>query len=1013
MKRLRLLLLPALVSASALADGGARPRVSPEILSRLSSGEPSVPVVLLLRAGTGNEGASAPELRGTPGFAPSRVFRTSPVVTGELGLQGLLDLAARPEVESIGLDRTVRPAGQVGTAQIGADRMTALGLTGRGRSVAVVDSGIDLSHPDFVSPDDTAPKVRGGASFTGEGDDLSDCGGHGTEVAGVVAGPQGVAPDASLVVLKVFGRSGDCQSARASDVLAAVDWAVANRQRLAIDVVNLSLSDESASTGFCDADDPAGAAVFRAARRAGMAVVAAAGNDGQADAVSWPACLSDVSAVGMVYSSSVGPTAWGGSAGCEDGQTGPDVVPCASNAGSALSFLAPGVRWAAPAAGGGRTASFSGTSAAAPAAAGALLLARQARTAPDPALAADLLRSSGVPVADPKSGRYASRIDLSAAHDAASPVTGSCTPAAIPDAAPGGTVCEAVVSSLVGLVAGVAAAVSIDHPDPTQLVATLTGPDGTSVLLMNRTGRPGHAVREVFGRTTPPIEPLSSFSGRPLSGTWRLQVLDTVPGSVGRVVSWSLLLEPSAPRVPGRAPRPVQTIPTAARAAGRYGSFFLTDLRVFNADAASPAAVRLYHVPAGQDGRERSQVLDLILPPLGTRVLDDVLGDGFRTSGSGPVHVEAPASVACFSRTRSTGAGGGSFGVGVGSVSSASATTRTGPPLHLVLPFGEPGSRVNVGLTELSGEEAVVEVIVRDARGARRGSATRTLPALSAVAVNDVYASIGAAAASTDRFEARVIGGDGRVAAFATAVDNVTNDGVFVAAAWPSGEQVVPAVSTSAPESGPTTELKVANPSPTPVRVLVELLPSSGAGAAPALVVLGAWETRVYPRVLSTLFGVDGPASGSLRMTALDGGTFLAASRNSATAPSGGTYGLAVGPSALRTVATAGQRLSLSFLGATPESRARVEVVESAGLATPVRLTLLDVAGEVLARLDLELAERQVLGIDDLFAAAGVTPRREASAVVEVLSGGSVSAHVLRTDEVTGDAVLIPAVLVP
>lgn len=1006
-------LVPVFVSAAALAAGAGGPRVSPEVLSRLSSGEASVPVLVLLRQPAEAAAAARPDLRAVPGFVVSRTLRTAPVVSGELSLQGLLGLSSRPEVEAVAVDGTVRPAGQVGTAQIGADRMTALGMTGLGRSVAIVDSGLDVTHPDFASTDGRTPKVRGGISFTGAEDDLSDCGGHGTEVAGVVAGPQGVAPDASLVVLKVFGRSGDCQHARSSDVLAAVDWAVANRQRLGIDVLNLSLSDDVAHTGFCDASDPVGAAVFGAARRAGLAVVAAAGNDGHPDAVAWPACLSDVSAVGMVYSVSVGPTAWGGGAGCEDGQTGPDVVPCASNAGSALSLLAPGVRWVSPTAGGGRTASFSGTSAAAPAAAGALLVARQARAMSDPALAADLLRSSGVPVSDPKSGRVAARIDLSAAHDSTSPVTGACAPAQIPDGAPGGTVCEGWVSSLVGTVAGLSVSLSIDHPDPTQLVATLTGPDGTSVLLMNRTGAAGRAVREVFGRTSAPIEPLSSFAGRPLAGAWRLQVLDTVPGSVGRVVSWALHLEPPVPRTPGRPPRPVQTIPTAARAAGRFGSFFLTDVRLFNSDTASPAAVRLYFVPAGQDGREASRVLDLVLPSLGTRVLDDLLGNAFRVSGAGPVHVEAPAGVVSFSRTRTTGPGGGSYGVGVGSVSPGSATSRTSAPLHLVVPFGESGSRVNVGLTELSGSDAVVEVIVRDARGARRGTVFRELPALSGAAVNDIYPAIGAAPASTDRFEIRVSGGEGRVAAFATAVDNVSNDGVFVAAAEPAATQVVPAVSLSAPETGPTTELKIANPGSTPVRVRVELLPSAGADAPPALIVLGAGETRVYPRVLAGLFGIDGPASGSLRLTSVESGTFLAASRNSAPAPSGGTYGLAVGPSALRTVAETGQRLAISFLGTTPESRSRVELVESAGFSTRVRLTLLDVTGETLGRGDVELAPRQVLGIDDLFAALDAPTRREASALVEVLSGGAVSAHVLRVDEVTLDAVLVPAVLVP
>ena len=224
-------------------------------------------------------------------------------------------------------------------------------------------------------------------------------------MAGVIAGPQGLAPEAGLVVLKVFSLRDGCRSARASDVLASVDWVVSNRDTWNVEAINLSLADDTSHRAFCDTEDPAGAATFTAARAAGIAVVAAAGNDGKTSGLPWPACLSNVAAVGMVYSRSSGSVAWGGSASCEDALTGPDVVPCASTSGTGLSVLAPGVGWTTTATGGGRTAIFSGTSAAAPAATGAVLLARQARPLADPALAFDLLRATGVPVLDDRTGR--------------------------------------------------------------------------------------------------------------------------------------------------------------------------------------------------------------------------------------------------------------------------------------------------------------------------------------------------------------------------------------------------------------------------------------------------------------------------------------------------------------------------------------------------------------------------------------------------------------------------------
>ena len=148
------------------------------------------------------------------------------------------------------------------------------------------------------------------------------------------------------------------------------------------------------------------------------------------------------------------------------------------------------------------------------------------------------------------------------------------------------------MSALTGRVSSVAVALSIDHPDVTQLVVSLSGPDGTNILLMNRGGRPGDALREVFGRTREPLEPLSSFAGRPAAGAWRLRVLDAVPGAApdassrGRSSS-SRRLRPADAPFPGAT----AVIPTSAHAIGRLGAFFTTDLRLFNTDPANPQSV--------------------------------------------------------------------------------------------------------------------------------------------------------------------------------------------------------------------------------------------------------------------------------------------------------------------------------------------------------------------------------------------------------------------------------------
>lgn len=161
--------------------------------------------------------------------------------------------------------------------------------TGAGQVVAVVDSGVELDHPDL------AGKIAGGATFVGCPDRDNGCGDgdvdsgerrdgdghpHGTHVAGIVAaaadngvGVAGVAPDARILAVKSLNGDGEGSF---EEVAAGVRWATAN----GADVINLSLGalpGAQALTLLGD-EDPLVAAID-AAIAAGVVVVAAAGNE--------------------------------------------------------------------------------------------------------------------------------------------------------------------------------------------------------------------------------------------------------------------------------------------------------------------------------------------------------------------------------------------------------------------------------------------------------------------------------------------------------------------------------------------------------------------------------------------------------------------------------------------------------------------------------------------------------------------------------------------------------------
>ncbi len=187
------------------------------------------------------------------------------------------------------LDRPVgallAPGGGNGTRN-GNGVARALDFTGAGIGVAVIDSGLTSWHDDLARVDQgralIGQRVVGFADFTGTTSQVADSYGHGTHVAGIVAGSghdsdgefAGVAPGAHLLVLKVLDGEG---SGFVSDVIRALDFAVTNRARFNLRVINLSIG---APVLESDQTDPLTLATRRAVE-AGMVVVAAAGNFGK------------------------------------------------------------------------------------------------------------------------------------------------------------------------------------------------------------------------------------------------------------------------------------------------------------------------------------------------------------------------------------------------------------------------------------------------------------------------------------------------------------------------------------------------------------------------------------------------------------------------------------------------------------------------------------------------------------------------------------------------------------
>src|SRR3954471_7745805 len=208
----------------------------------------------------------------------------------ELTNNQLRKLADSPAVESIHWDRPTGGEMNRAAVTVGARAVQEeMGLDGAGVGVAVIDSGVTSWHDDLTY-NGTSSKVRvvGGqrvvkfVDFVNGRTAKYDDNGHGTHVAGIIAGNgydtqgsrAGMAPAANLISLKVLDANG---GGYISNVIAALDWVVANRVTYNIRVVNLSVGAAITESYLTDP-------LTLAAKRvvdAGVVVVTAAGNIGK------------------------------------------------------------------------------------------------------------------------------------------------------------------------------------------------------------------------------------------------------------------------------------------------------------------------------------------------------------------------------------------------------------------------------------------------------------------------------------------------------------------------------------------------------------------------------------------------------------------------------------------------------------------------------------------------------------------------------------------------------------
>lgn len=332
-------------------------------------------------------------------------------------------LADSQAARQIAVAPPVYPMLDVTRGQVEAQHLYARGYTGSGWVVAIVDTGVNATHPGL------AGKVVAEACFSTNGTNLtSTCPGgvtsstapgsgvacgtigtcaHGTRMAGVIASNyptlMGVAPDVNILPIQAASKGSGCGGGKTicfmpQDIAKALNHVYNLRAQFNFAAVNMSLgTDDPTYSGTCNSLN-GGSVANQAAnlRSVGIIPVAATGNGGSKTGISWPACVSSVVAVGSV-------------------DRGSNVVSTISNSHSLVELLAPGGNDAdinTTGADGNNTPpgnGTGGTSAAAAHVSGAIAAMRSGF-----ADAVGALKSAGIPVTDSANGvtRPALAMDL-------------------------------------------------------------------------------------------------------------------------------------------------------------------------------------------------------------------------------------------------------------------------------------------------------------------------------------------------------------------------------------------------------------------------------------------------------------------------------------------------------------------------------------------------------------------------------------------------------------------------
>jgi hypothetical protein len=495
------------------------------------------------------------------------------------------------------------------------------------------------------------------------------------------------------------------------------------------------------------------------------------------------------------------------------------------------------------------------------------------------------------------------------------------------------------------------------------------------------------------------------------------------------------LVTPVTPGGKSSPPPDSLIIPAVAHAVGANDSQFESDIRVTNLGATT-AKYQVNFTPSGVDGTTSGTSSTIEIAPNETTALDDVLETMFGTGATSVVGMLEirPLSSSTSSTSFVTTSSGAAPLTTVASSRTYNVTpTGTFGQYIPAIPFSQfagKGSilslqqiaqsdvyRTNFGFAEASGEAAELVMRVYDTRSSLIATIPVSLKASEHKQINAMLAANGITNLTDGRVEVEVTSSTGKVTAYASGVDNTTNDPLLVSPVVVSNVSanrfVVPGVALlNTGIANWRTDMRIFNGGTSATAATVTFYPQGNPGAPVAKeLMLNAGEIAVLDNVLETFFAQANPNPGGSVIVSTASNAPLVATARTYNQTSAGTYGQFVpGVTPAQAVGSSERSLQVLQLEHSTRIRTNVGIAETTGQPARVEVSLILPDSKVTPVIAYDLAanEFRQLSLGDFGLGNALYNVR---ATVRVVSGnGRVTAYGSAIDQVTQDPTYVPGI---